>query len=246
MLDVVRRLWGAAKKFVPHEFVPKVELVEGLPRVLVSREAYEDMFLLVEESHQEVGWLGTVRRMGRDFLIEEVFLFDQEVTAATCEITPDGLASMAQELIESRPDGMDVVNRLCFWGHSHVNMGTSPSGQDETQLRELASNAGEFFIRGILNKGGRMEFTVALISLGIVVRDAGWELYEPADEIRRARWQREIAAKVREKKIALPAVAAFGLGSPVSRTVFSGGPQDAGFGRKSWKKGGHRHGRGEG
>lgn len=237
MLETVRRLWGAAKKFVPHDFTPKVELVAGLPRVLVSREAYEDMFLLVEEVDKEVGWLGAVRRIGRDFLIEEVFLFDQEVHATTCEITPDGLAEMAQELISSRPDGMDICNRLWFWGHSHVNMGTSPSGQDETQLRELASNAGEVFIRGILNKSGRMEFTIALVSLGVMIRDTAWELYEPADEARRQRWQREIAAKVREKQIELPAFA----GQVDSRTVYSGGPDRVGF--RSRKE--RRHGRGE-
>jgi len=204
MFNGVGRLWGVAKKFIPHEFTPKVELLTGLPRVLVSREAYEDMFVIVEEADKEIGFLGTVRKVGKDFLIEEVFLFEQEVHATTCEITPDGLAKVAQELISSRPDGMDICNRLCFWGHSHVNMGTSPSGQDEAQLEELASNAEEFFIRAILNKSGRMEFTIALVSLGIIIKDAEWELYEPADENRRERWRREIAAKVREVKYDLP------------------------------------------
>ncbi len=201
MSNFVRRLWGAAKKFIPHEFSPKVELVEGIPHVLVSREAYEDMFEIVSQSDKEVGWLGTVRKLGRDFLVEEIFLFEQEVHATTCEITPEGLAKVAQELIYSRPDGMDVCNRLCFWGHSHVNMGTSPSGQDEVQLKELASNAEEVFIRAILNKAGRIEITLALVSLGVVIKDAEWELHDPADdEARRSRWQKEISAKVREVK----------------------------------------------
>lgn len=233
---MVRQLWGAAKKFVPHAFAPKVELVAGLPRVLVSREAYEDMYCLVDECRHEVGWLGAVRRLGQDFLIEQVFLFDQEAHATTCEITPDGLAAVAQELISSRPDGMDICNRLCFWGHSHAQMGTSPSGQDESQFRELASAGHEFFIRGILNKDGRMEFTIWLVALGLVIRDAAWELYEPADEARRARWQQEIAAKVREKKIEIPVLTGAGFG----RTIYSAGPTIL-----TSRKGGGRHGRGK-
>lgn len=233
-----RRLWEAAKKFIPHEFSTKVELTGGLPRVLVSREAYEDMHVIVEEASQEIGFLGTVRKVGRDFLIEEIFLFEQQVHSTTCEITPDGLANMAQELVTSRPDGMDVCNRLCFWGHSHVNMGTSPSGQDDVQLNELAGNANDgFFIRAILNKNGRMEFTIVLTALGLVIRDAAWELHEPAaSEARRERWRREISAKVRSFPVPnFPEP--FG-----SQVAFSSGPN---YGFRSTKKGG-RHGRGEG
>jgi hypothetical protein len=219
MMETVRRLWGGAKKFAPHEFASRVELAGGLPRVLVSREAYEDMYCLVDFVDKEVGWLGSVERLGNDFLVKEVFLFDQETHATTCEITPDGMAEFAMALMSSRPDGMEVANSIRFWGHSHVNMGTSPSGQDESQLRELAASCGDFFVRGIMNKNGRMEWTIVLASIGVVIHDAVWELYEPAaDEARRQRWQAEIAAKVREKVI--------------PQVVFSGQPgyTGAGFG----------------
>lgn len=237
MFDGTRRLLGAAKKFTPHDFTTKVELVAGLPRVLVSREAYEDMYLLADECREEVGWLGTVRRMGPDFLIEEMFLFEQEVHGTTCEITPDGLAAVATELLSSRPNGMDVANSIRFWGHSHVNMGTTPSGQDESQLQELAASCEDFFIRAILNKGGRMEFTLVLSSIGVVIRDAAWELYEPAaDDARRQRWQREIAAKVREK-ISVPLPQSREDMGRFGRDVFEAATTVAGF------NGGRRHGR---
>lgn len=194
------RSGASAKKFMPHQFGHRVELTAGLPRVLLTRDVYEDMFVLVDECQQEVGWLGVVERIGRDFLIKEVFLFDQEVHGTTCEITPNGLADFATEILSNRPDGMEVVNSLRFWGHSHVNMGTSPSGQDESQLLELAEQGeADYFIRAILNKDGRIEFTILLKNIGVMIRDAVWELYEPADEQRRARWQSEIQTKVREK-----------------------------------------------
>lgn len=238
MFDSIRRLVGGAKKFLPHEFSSRVELVAGLPRILVSREAYEDMFVLVDECPEEVGWLGTVSRVGNDFLIGEVFLFDQEVHGTTCELTPGGLAEFVGELLSSRPDGMEVANSIRFWGHSHHTMGTSPSGQDESQLRELAASCGDFFVRGILNKAGRIEFTIVLASIGVVIRDAGWELWEPqADEARRARWQQEIAAKVREK---VAPVIFDGAGVPGFPRHFEPEPRTWSLGRKG--KGG-RNGR---
>ncbi len=220
MAEKLRREWGGAKKFAPHEFSSRVELAGGLPRVLVTRDAYEDMYCIVDAVDKEVGWLGAVQRLGNDFLITEVFLFDQETHATTCEITPDGMAEFAMQLMSSRPDGMEVANSIRFWGHSHVNMGTSPSGQDETQLRELAASCGDFFVRGILNKSGRMEWTIVLASVGVVIRDAAWELYEPAaDARRRQRWEAEIATKVREKTYPQPT---FGSERRWSSTIIPG------------------------
>ncbi len=193
----------AAKKFLPHSFQNRVELT-NIPRILITRQAYEDMYILVDEVNKEVGWIGTVERAGSDFLIKEIFLLEQETHVATCEITADGLAEWAQEIMASRPDGMEVVNSLRFWGHSHVNMGTSPSGQDESQMTVFVENGCNYFIRGILNKQGRMEFTLFLYDVGIKISDVEWELYEPVDESRRERWKTEIEAKVKEKYVPPP------------------------------------------
>lgn len=194
-------LWqeSGGKKFLPHAFENRVSLTRGLPRVLLTRDAYEDMFCLVVECGKEVGWVGTVERVGRDYLIKEIFLLDQESHATTCEITADGLAEWASNVLSQRPDGMEVVNSIRFWGHSHVNMGTSPSGQDEQQMRIFSESCDDFFIRGILNKAGRMEFTLYIFSIGIEIRDVEWQLHEPASDARRLKWTAEIRTKVREK-----------------------------------------------
>ena len=153
----------------------------------------------MDQVDKEVGWIGTVERVGRDYLIKEVFLLDQEAASTTCEITPDGLAEWAGQVLSERTDGMDVVNSVRFWGHSHVNMGTSPSHQDESQMKVFAEACDDFFIRGILNKAGRMEFTLYIFSIGIEIEDVDWQLYEPTSNTRRAKWQAEIRTKVREK-----------------------------------------------
>lgn len=197
--------WGDALPFVRHAFTKTVELLGGLPKVLVTRQAYDRMLAIVDIADKEVGWLGTVTRLGNDFLIEEIFLFRQEVSAVTTEISPDGLAEVATEILESRPtDGVEVLNNLRLWGHSHVRMGTSPSGQDNAQMAEFRSAGHPWFIRGILNKEGRMEFTIYLYDAGVKVVDAEWSLYEPVDDAVRGEIEKQFREKVTELRPTVP------------------------------------------
>lgn len=191
--------WGTAQPFIQHAFQKTVALLSGLPRVLITRAAYQKMLAIVDIADKEVGWLGTTRKVGSDFLIEEIFLFKQEVSSVTTEISPEGLAEVAQELLTTRPDGMEVCNNLRFWGHSHVRMGTSPSGQDESQMATFRESGHPWFIRGIFNKEGRAEFTIFLYDAGVKVVDAEWAISEPVDDSVRAEIEAEFSAKVSEK-----------------------------------------------
>ena len=51
----------------------------------------------------------------------------------------------------------DQVNHKRFHGHSHVNMGTGPSGVDENFYQELLSQVTDYFIITVTNK--RNEYT---------------------------------------------------------------------------------------
>ena len=66
----------------------------------------------------EVGWLGTVYYNSEHnyYFVSDVFLFDQEVHGTTTEITPEGLADFATELLQ-REDGMEIWNNMKLWGH---------------------------------------------------------------------------------------------------------------------------------
>ena len=43
-------------------------------------------------------------------------------------------------------------------GHSHVNMGVGPSGQDDSMILEFKTR--DFFIRGIFNKKGDIKMDI--------------------------------------------------------------------------------------
>lgn len=203
-----------AKKFYPHNFAKCVEPIENLPVIFASRAAYDRMWNYVDLAAKEIGWLGTAERIGKDFLIKEVFLFKQEAGATTCEITTEGLAEFATEILASREDGMEIVNSLMFWGHSHANIPTSASSQDDSQMEIFRQSGHPWFIRGILNKLGRMEFTIYLYESGIKIVDVEWLILDLDDEILRTEIEAEIKAKVSEKVYVAPAINVF----PVHRS----------------------------
>lgn len=193
-----------ARPFSQHSFAKKTEFITPLPKIFLTRDAYNKMYHLVDLSDKEISWLGTVVEMdNKDFLIKEIFLFKQEVSHTTTEISAEGLAEVATEIMNARPDGVDVVNSLRFWGHSHVNMGTSPSPQDDSQMSLFEENGCEFFIRGILNKNGRMKFTIYLYDRGIRIADAEWAIHEKVDDTLRSEIEKEIKEKVSEARYPL-------------------------------------------
>jgi len=193
------------RPFVPHDFANRVEFIGTFPMVYMARKAFSTMWHIVDLADEEVGWLGTVRQTpSGNFVIEEVFLLHQEVSASQTEISEDGIAELAQELIETRPDGMEVVNAIRFWGHSHCYMGTSPSGQDEDQMRQFQQNECPWFVRGILNKLGRMQFDLFLWDIGVKITDVPWAIYEFVDPELRTEIEADFQAKVVKQTFVFP------------------------------------------
>jgi len=165
----------------PHSFRPEVELLyESLPRVLITPEAYKHMCLYVDIASKEVGWMGSVSRLDSgDFLIEETFLLEQEVHETETELASEDIGKLTMSLIDSGADGLDKANKLRFWGHSHVHMGTWPSGTDEATMERFGREKMPWYVRGIFNKYGHGEFTIYLYERGMRINDATWAVYDP-------------------------------------------------------------------
>lgn len=173
---------------VPHAATTRAVVMAAHtpPTVVFSEIALAKMARYVGFCAEEVGWLGFVDHDEGSSLytVFDVVLFKQRVHAATTEISADALAEMTMELLD-RPDGMELVNKMRFWGHSHVNMAVSPSGQDDAQMQVFASNDCEFMIRAICNKRGEMKVDVYDYEVGIQWMDAQWEnedAFDPLDE----------------------------------------------------------------
>lgn len=159
----------------------KIKLMDKYePQVFISKNAYDKTMEYINQSKQEIGWLATASRVGKDFYIHDTYLFKQEVSSVTTEIKEDGLNEFAMELMQ-QPDGMDIWNNMRVWGHSHVNMSPSPSGQDNDQMKLFLDNPNDFFIRIIGNKSEEFKVDIWDFESGIIYEDATFSIVYDED-----------------------------------------------------------------
>ena len=124
------------------------------PSIYITPDAYIKMRMLVEKTTTEIGWYGTVSKvvgLENVYVIEDILVYPQKVTGATCEQDDDRLFEFEMSLTTEQ------VNMKRFQGHSHVNMGTTPSGVDEQFYQDLLTQVTDYFIITITNK--RNEYT---------------------------------------------------------------------------------------
>jgi len=210
------------KIFYPHSFKPEVEFLgNDFPWIITSNLAYEKMWHYVDIADEEISWLGSVEEIETsgqsDYFIKDVFLLRQENGAASTEITEQGLVDLVQELLKL-PNGNKLYQEIRFWGHSHVNMETQPSSQDERQMELFEQSGHQFFIRAILNKRGKISFTLYRYDCGIKITDVPWGLDVSFDTDLRMQIEKEFAEKVQETR---QVVQIGGIGEPEHNDEFS-------------------------
>ena len=120
------------------------------PTIFIDAAAYCKMTALINSSSDELAWYGIATRAKNNYYIADILVYPQTVTSATVDADEEKCAKWFMEL----PD--DVINNLKFQGHSHVNMGASPSGRDTNNWQQFANllKPNEFMILCIGNKKG--------------------------------------------------------------------------------------------
>lgn len=121
-------------------------------KIYFTEIAWLKMIMLVNNSPDEVGWHGIAERVGDhdkdEYMISDIIVYPQSVTGAT--VTTDQVEY--QMWLAEQPD--DVFNNLRMQGHSHVNMGTTPSQTDLTLYKNILEQLedDDFYIFLIWNK----------------------------------------------------------------------------------------------
>lgn len=158
-----------------------------VPVILIDEGALNKMFVYVDECPDEIGWLGTATYDddANIYSIHDVYLFKQQVHATTTEIKPEGLELFATEILE-QPNGIEIWNNIRMWGHSHVNMGLTPSAQDNKQMQEFSQIGQDWFIRLIANKKGELCVDLFHYANGLYFTNVPWEILDTEDEANEA------------------------------------------------------------
>lgn len=141
----------------------KYEKSDRRATIRISPVAYAKMMTVIMSQPDEVGWHGTTERLGQnEFLIKDIFVYPQQVTSATVDTDEE---EYAKWLISLDDIDENIFPNLHFHGHSHVNMGVSPSGVDmghrETIVSQLRSE--DYYIFMIWNK--KLEWSAAVYDM---------------------------------------------------------------------------------
>jgi len=100
--------------------------------VWLTQEAYRKIVALVMNFASEVAWHGTVTRVGNnEFVIEDIFVYPQEVTGSTVNTDQKAYSEWLYSLDDN------TFNQIRMQGHSHVNMGVSPSSVDDKHRQQI-------------------------------------------------------------------------------------------------------------
>lgn len=132
-------------------------------KVFFTETAWQKMQTLIREFSTEVAWHGVAYR-GDDeskdeYYITDILVYPQEVTGGTVN-TDQEKYEMWLMMHED-----DVFNNIRMQGHSHVNMGTSPSSVDTAHQEKILAQLEDdmFYIFMIWNKRG--EKTIKIYDL---------------------------------------------------------------------------------
>ena len=129
--------------------------------IYFSEEAWMKTQALVSGFSNEVAWHGVAARVDgtelNEYVISDVVVYPQTVTGATVEMDEENYAKW---IILN--DGDERFESLRMQGHSHVNMGTSPSPTDIKHQGEILDQLtdDDFYIFMILNKSGSRWATI--------------------------------------------------------------------------------------
>ena len=158
--EAIRTLKLSDGKFT---FTKTFGRVDRKATLYFTDKAWTKQNCLVREFDKEVAWHGIAMR-GDDpekdeYIISDILVYPQEVTGAT--VTTD--QEKYQMWLYQHDD--DVFNNIRMQGHSHVNMGTSPSGVDLSLYEKILSQLDDdmFYIFLIWNKRG--EKTIKIYDL---------------------------------------------------------------------------------
>ena len=177
-LDELRRdfntaLTGAKLSDGKITFTKSFNSIQRKATLYFTELAYLKMLTLVREFDKEVAWHGIAKR-GEDaskdeYIVSDILVYPQEVTGATVNTDQEKY----QMWLMNHED--EVFNNIRMQGHSHVNMGTTPSAVDTSLYERILEQLDDdmFYIFLIWNK--RNEKTIKIYDLAKNV------LFETAD-----------------------------------------------------------------
>jgi len=170
-----------------------MEIVKALPLpvVYITPEAKQRLDLYIQCADYEISGLGTVTRLGNDFLVKTVHLFEQECTGASTDLSVEDISKFLLKAVRS---GL-APETLKFWWHSHGSMGVFWSGTDDGTAEKFNNG---WMLSAVGNKRGEYLVRLDLYEpIRLTLDGLRFEVREPENPALRAEIETEIRTKVK-------------------------------------------------
>lgn len=143
------------QRFTSNRLTFTADLKEALkkdlprPKVLMTPIAAQKINQLVQDTPTEIAWHGIVSRDNHNFIIEDIILYPHYITGTTATTEFETYTEWLNSIEDT-----NLYNSIRFQGHSHVNMGTSPSNTDEQYYNDMLQTLADddYYIFMIINK----------------------------------------------------------------------------------------------
>lgn len=213
-LDEIRRDFEEALKGVKLSdgkinFTKTFSNIQRKANLYFTELAYLKMLTLVREFDKEVAWHGIAHRCEDEedaYIISDILVYPQEVTGATVNTDQEKY----QMWLMNHED--DVFNNIRMQGHSHVNMGTTPSSVDTSLYDRILEQLDDdmFYIFLIWNKRNEKTIKIYDLAKNVLFETADVTVSVREDDIGMERFLKEAKEMVQDKKYAPAKPTAYG------------------------------------
>lgn len=149
----------------------------------------------------EVTGFGTIKQIGNDFVVDEVFIPEQKCSAVYCETAPGAINDIIFNLIEDNPAR---AGNLRFRWHSHVDGPVYWSATDEG---DIATWDAPWVVNLVTNTKEEKRARLDVFTDEIKLREIELEVYIQMPQLDIPREvQQACTTKIREKVAPLPPV----------------------------------------
>jgi len=122
---------------IPNSEKLTVSVAEGLA-VVLTRDAFEQLFGWAYSTSKEISCLGSVHRDGNRFFIDKFYLLRQSGSSACTELDQDAVAELMEQLLAEGK--AEEAQRIKCWAHSHPNMEAFWSKVDDSTCQLLVND----------------------------------------------------------------------------------------------------------
>lgn len=175
-------------------------VIQKIPKVFISSEANAKMNFYVNNVTAEVSGLGIISQKEGIFLIEDIYIFKQEVTAIDTVLDQKEIAMLIVKMVKNGQD----PSKLRLWWHSHDNMPVFWSVTDDNTISSFRKTT-DWFISIVKNKTGENLCRLDLFKPFSITLETPLNVLSPIlDGKKQEELLSEIATKVTIKKAVKP------------------------------------------